>query len=620
MAEKVKIDIDAVINTGDSLQKLRDLKKAQREVVAGSAEFNKLAAAIRDTGDALESSAMSADDLKGTLEGAPGPVGQLFKGLKQVELATKSWGFALKATGIGLIVSLVGTLIAAFSKTEDSMKKMEPLFIAFEQLFQGIVDALQPAIEQFTQLALDVMPLVTSAFKYVYSAIGALLQSIGKVGEAIGKLFKGDFKGAWESAKESVTQFGDNFTQNVDNFEKGTKKMTKTQKENLKEQEDAAKKALEEKIKRMEAEDKLDEARLKKLKEEALTLAQTEQEKLDVERRFAELAQQARLKDLDDKMALYKKDSLEYKTLQADKINAEADYVSQLRGFTETQNKINEEAAKKALEEAKKKAEIERGIRLSELQAKLEDLDRENKLYDYDFEQDLERLAQQRDILRQQEETELSNEELNEFQKTEIRKKFADARLKITDQEIETERAAKDAKLAIQEQYIDLYAQFGQLLGQIAGKNKALAIAGLLIEKGAAVAKIITQMNTVPPILPPGIPNPAFIPSRIGGALSIASVIAASVQGIKQINEAGAAAGVSGGGGGAVGAPPAFASPQGMSIPQVQTTPGATPQTQLAATIGTAQDRPIKAYVVSQDISSNQALDRRTNGAATFGG
>ena len=127
-------------------------------------------------------------------------------------------------------------------------------------------------------------------------------------------------------------------------------------------------------------------------------------------------------------------------------------------------------------------------------------------------------------------------------------------------------------------------------------------------------------MNTVPPILPPGIPNPAFIPSRIGGALSIASVIAASVQGIKQINEAGAAAGVSGGGGGAVGAPPAFASPQGMSIPQVQTTPGATPQTQLAATIGTAQDRPIKAYVVSQDISSNQALDRRTNGAATFGG
>jgi len=620
MAEKVKIDIDAVINTGDSLQKLRDLKKAQREVVAGSADFNKLAAAIRDTGDALDSSAMSADDLKGTLEGAPGPVGQLFKGLKQVELATKSWGFALKATGIGLIVGLVGMLVAAFSKTEDSMKKMEPLFIVFEQLFQGIVSALEPAIEQFTQLALDVMPLVTSAFKYVYSAIGALLQSIGKLGSAISKLFKGDFKGAWADAKSSVTEFGDNFTQNVDNFEKGTKKMTKTQKENLKEQEDAAKKALEEKIKRMEAEDKLDEARLKKLKEEALTLAQTEQEKLDVERKFAELAQQARLKDLDDRMALYNKDSLEYKALQADKINAEADYVSQLRGFTEQQNKINEDAKQKAIDEAKKKAEIERGIRLTELQAQLEDLDRENKLYDYDFEQDLERLAQQREILNQQEQTELSNEELTEFQKTEIRKKFADARQKITDEEVASEKAARDAKLAIQEQYIDLTGQFGQLLGQIAGKNKALAIAGILIEKGAAIAKIITQMKTIPAILPPGVPNPAYIPSRITAGLSIASVIAASIQGIKQINQAGASVGVGGGGGGAVGAPPVFASPQGMSAPQVQTTPGATPQTQLAATIGKSQERPMRAYVVSQDISSNQALDRRTSAAATFGG
>jgi hypothetical protein len=33
-----------------------------------------------------------------------------------------------------------------------------------------------------------------------------------------------------------------------------------------------------------------------------------------------------------------------------------------------------------------------------------------------------------------------------------------------------------------------------------------------------------------------------------------------------------------------------------------------------------AQDRPIKTYVVAQDVSSAQALGRRTDGAATFGG
>jgi len=43
------------------------------------------------------------------------------------------------------------------------------------------------------------------------------------------------------------------------------------------------------------------------------------------------------------------------------------------------------------------------------------------------------------------------------------------------------------------------------------------------------------------------------------------------------------------------------------------------PTTQIAQTIGNAQ-APIRAYVVSQDISSQQALDRRTNRAATFVG
>jgi hypothetical protein len=41
--------------------------------------------------------------------------------------------------------------------------------------------------------------------------------------------------------------------------------------------------------------------------------------------------------------------------------------------------------------------------------------------------------------------------------------------------------------------------------------------------------------------------------------------------------------------------------------------------TQIAQTIGNAQT-PIRAYVVSQDIQSQTALDRKTNRAATFSG
>ena len=44
---------------------------------------------------------------------------------------------------------------------------------------------------------------------------------------------------------------------------------------------------------------------------------------------------------------------------------------------------------------------------------------------------------------------------------------------------------------------------------------------------------------------------------------------------------------------------------------------GINPSAQIAQTIGAAQ-KPIQAYVVSTQISSQQALDRRTNRAATF--
>jgi hypothetical protein len=43
------------------------------------------------------------------------------------------------------------------------------------------------------------------------------------------------------------------------------------------------------------------------------------------------------------------------------------------------------------------------------------------------------------------------------------------------------------------------------------------------------------------------------------------------------------------------------------------------PTRQIGETIAGAQ-KPLKAYVVSGDISSQQALDRRTNRAATFAG
>ena len=250
MAEKkIKVKVDVETNAANSIADLKALKKQLKETAAGSADFKRLVGEIDDLEDKLKSAKGAAADWIDTLESAGGPIGAVGGALNKLKVSTQSFGAALKATGIGLIVSLLGGLVAALSKSEGTMKKFEPILIMFEQALNGILGALEPLIDGFIELAINIMPYVTKAFKVVYSAVTAVFQSLGKLGGAVVKLFKGDFKGAWEDAKASVTSFSDNYDEAVVRFEKGQKQMTKTQKENLdkqkKDRDDAAQKAKE---------------------------------------------------------------------------------------------------------------------------------------------------------------------------------------------------------------------------------------------------------------------------------------------------------------------------------------------------------------------------------------
>jgi hypothetical protein len=685
MAEKkIKVKVDVETNAEASIAKLKELKKQLKETAVGSADFKKLSAQIRDVEDALEGAKLGADDFAGALEAAPGPVGQLFQAIKKVEIATKSWGAALKATGIGLIVAAVGGLVAAFTQVEGATKKLEPLLIGFEKILGGIFEALTPLIDAFVELATKALPYVTSYIKGFYSSMVALFTLVKEGGLGIGKILKGIFTLDTKSIQEGFDQLKGSWSKTVDSynatserFEAGTKKLTKTEKENLKERNDAAQKALDEKIKRLEAEDKLDEARLEKLKQEALAVATTEQQKLDVEKAFAQKSYDLRLKDLNDKQALYQKDSVEFKNLEAEKIKLQSDFLGQTTAFGEKQKEITNKNSKELFdleisalqlkkakgevtekeyqqalfdikkkyatdtkdltdaeialetyknEQKKKLAEEERGIVASRLQSEFEDLDRKNKLADLDFEQDLARIQEQRLILAEQEKNDLANTELTEFQRTEIRKKYADQRIGLTTLEVQTEKAAMEAKHQINMAYLQLFEQFGSLLGQLAGKNKAIAIAGIIIQQAASIGQIIanTGIANAKAVAanPLGFGQPWVTINTISAGLSIASTIAGAVKSIQQINSAASQAGVTGGGGGgSVASAPQLAAPRvgGTAAPQIQTGEGINPTQQIGQTISAAS-KPIRAYVVSGEVSSQQALDRRTNRAATFAG
>ena len=64
------------------------------------------------------------------------------------------------------------------------------------------------------------------------------------------------------------------------------------------------------------------------------------------------------------------------------------------------------------------------------------------------------------------------------------------------DREVEIEQSIADRKRQINLEYINFAAGLSGLLQQIAGKNKALATAALVIEKGIAIAKILVATSS----------------------------------------------------------------------------------------------------------------------------
>jgi hypothetical protein len=129
------------------------------------------------------------------------------------------------------------------------------------RLLNGILGAMQPIIDSFIQFAEKALPYVTDGFRVAYSAISSFLQGVGLVGSAVKKFISGDFAGAWDDAKKSVTEFGTRYDAANERFIEGTKELTTAEKEEqekrLAQQKEAAEKREAELLKEQEKEQAL---------------------------------------------------------------------------------------------------------------------------------------------------------------------------------------------------------------------------------------------------------------------------------------------------------------------------------------------------------------------------
>ena len=214
---------------------------------------------------------------------------------------------------------------------------------------------------------------------------------------------------------------------------------------------------------------------------------------------------------------------------------------------------------------------------------------------------------------------------LNNIKLTAQEKKYAQDK-EAADKEMLLDIAIRDAKRAALDTGLNILMQF-------AGKNKALALSIIAIQKGLAIADVVVgaakgiaaaqvALAAVPAVIGV-VPNPLYAVqaaitaksialTKITAGTSIASILAAGIGQATSITSGGGGAGgstsPSGGGGGGTTNAPSF------------NVVGSTGVNQLAGAIGNREAAPVQAYVVANNVTTAQSLDRNIIQSATLGG
>jgi len=650
------------------------IRQTQKDLQAAAAsgdkvKFNKLKAQLDDLEEGLEKVQFQAKQFDDQLASLPGPAGAAGNALKSVDGAFKLLVANPIVATIGVIVGLFLALKESLNRTEEGQAKLNKISEAFTKIMNGVFAVIEPVAMMLADLVVgllenDKVMKVLSVTMGVLSGTFSAVLGIGKelvgfiinnfvnafktlvgVAGGAGKVLKGVFTFDLDLIKEGISQVGDTVTTGfnsfVDNakstakgigtavvngvttgfeagskaFTAGSKRLTEEEKkaaeEAKKKREEAAKKSAEEAKKQAE-EDAKNLAAANKVQTEAYlaTLAARDQEIFNLGLKQNERLLALEKAGIKDKTAVLEQGRLEELAINKKYDDEEAKKI-------EEKKKEQDEKDKKAAEDIKAAEDKTREDNLLGLEAQLE----------FDF----LTFQQRKDLISQKEAELLTDKTLTENQRTAIAKAAAAERAFIDQAELQ-------AKADIQKSQLDLVQGFGSLLTQIAGKNKALAIAGIVLEQGAALGKVLIDtfrgISAATAAAAPFIANPiTAIPAtanlvrtlaqiKITGALSAAGIIAGAAKGISAINKSGIPGGgggaSAGGGGGDIAIPAPTV--QAAGAPQIQGTAAATPGSQIASTLAAASGKPIKAYVVSGDVSSQQALDRRTSNAATFGG
>ena len=544
-------------------------------------------------------------------------------GLKGIQEGAKAAGksmFSLNAIfkGVGA-AKLFDAVLNTLKDTFFSNQKVVDTFatattalkLAFNDLFVFIESNIGTVVGFFKDIFENPVENLKSLGKAIKDNLierfNSALEVIGFLSEAIVKVFKGDFKGAFDSVKEAGKEYVDVLTgvdDTVDKVVETTKEVIEATTEYTKATIDQAKNITKlnndykvtQAINRGLIEDYDRQAEQQRQLRDDTRLAVTERiaanQKLatildDQEKKLLENAQIA-VDAAQAELAL-DEDNIDAQVRKKDALNELAAIRATIAG-QRSEQLTNEAALEKELidlktTEAQGIQEVAQITKLANAELIDNEVLRLEKLKEIEEAErgEIEKTLQTRinSFKKGTQERIDAENELNRF------KAEADAKEKKRDKEI------ADAKVAA---ITGALGSLASLVGENSKFGKAIAITQAIIDTYAGANKALGQ-------------------GGIFGFIGAASVIAAGFANIRNITSTKEPAPPSFAKGGTGGSVPTPA----ISTPPAFNVVGATETSQLAQTIAGAQQKPVRAYVVSTDVSTQQALDRKTAKQATIG-
>jgi len=588
--------INLEVNTKDAKKSLKGLEKG-----------------VDDVNKEVKETSKSTQQMGGTLDKVTGGAVSKFNSFKgaltSVTTGFKSLKVAIIATGIGALLIAVTALGQAFTRSEEGQNKFAKILGVIGSVTGNLLDLLadlgESIISVFENPQQAIKDFANLIKQNITNRFDGLLNLIPQIGKAINLLFKGEFSEAGKVAADAVGKVVlgvDSITDSVSGAIDAVKEFG----EEVAADANAAAKIADQRANAEKAARKLiveraqAEQDIARLREKAVN-----KEKFTAEERIAFLEEAGKIsEDLAAKETAVAKLRLQAKLTEnsltksnKDDLNEaaqlEASVIQLETQRLNLQKRLSTElltARREASAQAKKDAK-EEPVVVDEKLKKIQEIQKayKQKQEDADAETELQKIA----LEEERKLAELDRLKATEEQKAEViafyQNKIQDVKDKNAKQDEElgklrTQQALGDAK--------NTFNQIAQLAGKDSKVGKAMAIASATISGVQGVMNAYTTAQKSP--ITVGFPAYPVVQASLAGLVAAKNIAA-----IKSINP-------SGGGGGSI----PTQSSGGGSTPPAFNVVGQSGETQLADAIGSQTQRPSRAYVVSNDVTTAQEMDR----------